>query len=64
VCANAATMTRKEIEWELGELARACEGPRWLLEARRWRLEFELKYRERANGAPVDGCAPDRRAER
>jgi hypothetical protein len=32
------------------ELARECEGPRWLLEARRWRLEFELRYREGGNG--------------
>ena len=61
---DPAKLSNEQIRAELAELARECEGPRWLLEARRWRLEFELKYRERANGAPVDGCAPDRRAER
>ena len=47
---DAATLTSEQIRAELGELARQCEGPRWEAEARRWRLEFELEYRESVNG--------------
>jgi hypothetical protein len=44
---DAAKLSNEQIR---AELARQCEGPGWLLESRRWRLEFELRYRERANG--------------
>jgi hypothetical protein len=46
-------MSCEEITTELADLSvqlREREGLRWLLEARRWRLGFELRYRERANG--------------
>jgi hypothetical protein len=33
---DPAKLSNEQIRAELAELARECEGPRWLLEARRW----------------------------
>jgi hypothetical protein len=48
--ADPASLSIEQIEAELADVAgrlRERDQPTWLLEARRWRLEFELRFRQR-----------------
>lgn len=50
--ADPASMTEEQIRAELKYLSGsdACGFPQWEIEARKWRLEFEIEFRQRRGG--------------
>ena len=50
--ADPATLSdaeiRKELDWLSG--TKACGFREWEIEARKWRLKFEIRFREQGNG--------------